>query len=383
MAPDGSGGRGLSQGRERPAARVRRPDGQRALVPAAAAGSGQRLRVFVAGDRGRKRRAPGCDMGAGVRRRQRPAVLRLPRPGGDPLPARAGARPQRRRGHRDVPVDRHEPGRHGVPRLPGRHRNQHVPRIRRGRRAAGPLQRLPVVGAGPGRPQRRRPAARTDARELAPGRGRRDRQRAGRLAGARRRLHRPHLGTPRLRLDARHPAAGQPPERRRRAAASPGRRAGARRDRLRRGRGRVSPAARAGVGPERRADLRQHDPRGVLRPGRGLRGRPAGGRPGRSRGGRAAGGHHSARRLPRHLGRRQHVARDGRTRRCARAAAAPRRRRQRDRRRARRRGRRQRLRRPGLAGANRSCRRPGAPAGGRHPHAQREPGRHGPGRPAR
>ncbi len=67
-----------------------------------------------------------------------------------------------------------------------------------------------------------------------------------RLAGARRRIHRSDLGAPGLRRHGRHPAAGQPQTLEGQAAARAGRRVLARRRRLRRGRGRLPPAARSG-----------------------------------------------------------------------------------------------------------------------------------------
>ena len=123
------------------------------------------------------------------------------------------------------------------------------------------------------------PVATPTAGELAEGRHRRDRQRDRRLPGARRRLRRPRLGTAHVRLDARHPAARQPAGVRRRAAARPGRRVLARRDRLRRrARSRCASSPAPGLGAQRAARVREHDPRGVQRRRRPVRRRAARGR---------------------------------------------------------------------------------------------------------
>ncbi len=60
------------------------------------------------------------------------------------------------------------------------------------------------------RPQHRQPGQVADRGQLAQGGDRRARAGGGRLAGARRRVRRPRLGTAPLRRQRRHPAPGQP-----------------------------------------------------------------------------------------------------------------------------------------------------------------------------
>jgi hypothetical protein len=81
-----------------------------------------------------------------------------------------------------------------------------------------------------------------------------------RVAGARRRPHRPHLGAARLRRVRRHPAARQPAAPRRPAAARAGRPARPRRVELRSGRRRLPPARRADRPAARHPALHRDDP---------------------------------------------------------------------------------------------------------------------------
>ena len=123
--------------------------------------------------------------------------------------------------------------------------NQTSARLRRHRHARRALQRLlwSLLGVAR-RPQPVRLRCARRPRELAAGRHRRDRQRARRVPGARRRVRRPRLGAARLRHDVRHPAAGQPAAVRRRAAARRRRAFALDVSGFGAGRGRLPPAAR-------------------------------------------------------------------------------------------------------------------------------------------
>ena len=221
---------------------------------AAAHRRGPGLRLVLAAHRRRQRRSPGRHLGAGVRRRHRPPLLGLARSGRAPLPG-ADCRSTSNVGEarRHLPVARHEPGRRS-PTSPTACWPATAPRTRtlppgyvRSEYADRALQRLAVVRAGPCRPtatSRRRSSTPT-ALNSPKVRHRRDRQRDRRLPGARRRLRRSRVGAPAVRRHPRHPAARQPAAVGRLAAAGRGRRALARRDRLRSRRGRLSPAGRA------------------------------------------------------------------------------------------------------------------------------------------
>ena len=126
----GSDGRGrerwprLPKARRRPRSRFRCAVRGAALARTAESGHRPGLRFILATDRGRQRRAAGRDLGAGVRREERPHVLVHARPGRHTLPGARGDRLQRRRGNGDIPVPGHEPRRCGLSRLPDRDRGR-------------------------------------------------------------------------------------------------------------------------------------------------------------------------------------------------------------------------------------------------------------------
>ena len=185
------------------------------------------LRLELAADRRRRRRPPRRHLGAGVRGRERPPLLGDARPRRQRVPVPCADRLQRRRGDLDLsptwrwPVAARPTSSTGSSPMS-------APPTRPA--TSAPTCVSPATTADSGRCSARRstatsptPVRNAERGQRARGRHRRPGPGRGRLAGARRRVRRPGLGTAPVRDQHRDPAPGRVPRagKERRCAAPP------------------------------------------------------------------------------------------------------------------------------------------------------------------